>query len=154
MWEERLKHTNILKSVKEIKESIEELDLWVLIKYCTCWHNNIYKFWYYINNRQLMSDYWSILKYKNIWQDYLHNPEPDIKIIWQIHGWHLRMFLHKKLYVANFTTVDYIIIKQEWTRGNIKVEIEYNNTKSYNEQSEKFFKKINQFLITEFNINL
>ena len=47
---------------------------------------------------------------------------------------------------------NYISYHQEiWTHEEV---VKYNNTKPYMEQSENFYKKLNEWLISEFNIKL
>ena len=141
MKPELLKHIEILKTVPEIKELIEELKFGCIIS----WLPNEWKEW---------RKYW--IYWEN--DEYFNSRDEDYdEIIWQVHEWHLRMFLN--------TLWDNFIIKENWIINNVIVNsrstsiiettiCKLNNTKWYMEQDEKFFKKLNEFLINEFNIKI
>ncbi len=128
MKTELLRHIEILKTVSEIKESIEELKpgCWVTHERVNNWEPDILR-----------------LKKDNYTNWYI----TEAKIIWQVEERHLRMFInyhHELMCIWNNWDV---IIDEEW-------KWMLDNTKPYMEQSEEFFKKLNDWLIKEFNINL
>ena len=156
MKKELLRHIEILKTVPEIKESIEELKFWTILL------NKDYYQIIKIFIDELEACYWvqTIKKYiddiimpKNYaWENWEEEFNKDFQIIWQVEERHLRMFFEKLN--PKYWLIDNWIWKFNQEAGRIETEMKLDNSKSYIEQSEEFFKKLNNWLVNEFNIKL
>ena len=134
MEKELLRYINILKTVQEIKESIEELKFGSRMKhdwmYCTY-----------------------ILKDMCIW-DWENDCDIQIKgfktfeIIWQVEERHLRMFMNKRGIL--FYMGRWLFVSEWWIKMRI---CKIDNKKPHMEQSEEFYKKISDWIVTEFWID-
>ena len=139
-----LRHMEILKTLPEIKESIEELKFGCYINT----DNKNYIVTYYDSSRPIGTmrivdtAYWREVNYDVIMG--------EIKIIWQIEERHLRMFYTHNNWLAWFTTNCLSL----WTDNSDEKDLDLDDSKPYMEQSEKFFKKLNDWICKEFNINL
>ena len=147
MNKELLRHIEILKTVPEIKELIEIIKKWCIINHYSILHSE--DLWYVELTQALINWHWSIRfddELKKMVID--NNIDSTFKIIWQIHEWHLRMFLEEKEIYA-YIEWWWLILVNAWPSRPIT---SLDNTKPYQEQSEEFFKKLNDWLIKEFNI--
>jgi len=160
MWEHLLRYFEILKTVPEIKESIEELKFgcnfiyeWWEYSYCTFFSS------WEVNTTECRLPILSFDEAYKIKSEskqeiiFFNNLEKAIinrmKIIWQIHEWHLRMFLDKNKNKNIKIDTYWRFYNNIW-----EVEFQLNNTKDHTNQSEEFYKKLGDWLIKEFNIKL
>lgn len=159
MKTEVLRHIEILKTVPEIKESIEELRFGCRF----IWnHNEWVNIIYFVQEHNIVDLDGDVYHFEpcTTWDRFVIKD-----IIWQIHGWHLGMFLHEKYKNIDteeewdyfLTVVDWFIHKEtivDYEENSQKTICILDITKPYMEQSEEFFKKLNDWLIKEFNIKL
>ena len=152
MNNELLRHIEILKTIPEVKESIEELIPWCIIFYN--WWNHIIFRYFSIDEKVFINTWWgdSELMYWKYWIK---------KIIWQVEERHLRMFLQKKIdtvkWCIRVTAFWEILLGKyiNWETDTVYENLwSLDNSKSYMEQSEEFFKKLNYWIVKEFNIKL
>ena len=140
-------YINLINFLKEndesVKKDLETLKFGTKVKYCTCWHNNIYEDWIYIDDKYVMSEFWEVLEYKNIWQDYLHSTEPDIKIIWNNLDYH-----HIMMYCYN-KNIDLTIVEcwEIYNTGNWQFITKLDNTKPFHEQKSEVYKALLDYFI-------
>ena len=149
MKKQLLRHIEILKTVPEIKESIEELEKWCILLDS----DNIYKNFTIIektfNGKYIIweDDEW---KYEVKEQ---YEIEGYYNIIWQLQERHLRIFLDDKNFFLHIINWWFNCLCLYWRREKFTY-LKYDNSKPYNEQSEEFFKKLNYWIIKEFSINI
>ena len=129
-----LEHIRILKTDPILKKDIEKLRHWTYIEHKN-WH--IFRVWEWCDENQ------RIRNNINVWL---------MKRIWQIHEWYLRMFFSKNKWAFAISSEWKMIWNKnkEWSY----FELQLDNTKPYSEQSESFFKKLNEWLMSKFNIKL
>ena len=148
MKPELLRHIEILKTVPEIKKDIEELKFWcILEKFDNLWNKRILWRWYETWTFELQYHFndW-------VWHNsYQISKNLINKIIWQVEERHLRMFLKDKSEVRVDINIWWLIFKH-WYMSNWWIYLD--NSKPYMEQSSEFFKKLNDWIVKEFNIKL
>lgn len=151
MEKELLRHIEILKTVPEIKK---DLDKKLFVSSLTA------KEWNAVINQLQSFDYWECKnKEEAIWKqikglrsnikykDYSIFIEVCLGFDCDIEERHLRMFCEEKWYWM-------IINCQWWITVLNSIYFELDNSKPYMEQSEEFFKKLNDWIVKEFNIKL
>ncbi len=148
MNKELLRHIEILKTVPEIKESIEELKFGCVIKW---------DLWYlkYLWEFTDFSDYgnWELLHkfLRESWWTFECNHLPKTaEIIWQISERYLRMFCKENQISFNYWH-NCLRLWIVWSWINTP---RYSDSKPYMEQSEEFFKKLNDWICKEFSIDI
>lgn len=177
MKEHLKEHIEILKTDPEIKKNAEELKFWCNVS-VVCYEKGRNKNWWselikkWISNWYMSSDkeYAHINWFQrvNIHKDNLDDNSMSFdmsdywdkfysikKIIWQIHEWHLRMFFDH--HANNYECAPCPKIYSDWWLDFDELWIipaKLDNTKPYMEQSESFFKKLNEWLVSEFNIKV
>ena len=153
MKKELLRHIEILKTVPEIKENIEILRFWTILL------NKAYYRIIKVFVDEPEACYWvqviksyvdDIIMPKNyIWENWEEEFNKDFIVIWQVHEWHLRMFFEKK--DNRYCIMDNWIWWYSNSANRLISEVKIDNSKPYMEQSEEFFKKLNDWLEKEFN---
>lgn len=152
---ELLRHIEILKTVPEIKKSINFLKLWCILKYKKSWSYG----WVIFRNMTDWSHVWKFWKWHievNDWIQYTFIWFfQAFEIIWQVEERHLRMFLNGRVR----RNMGWFSIKEDWyicfdEDTEYELIILLDNSKPYMEQSEEFYKKLNDWIVKEFNIKL
>jgi hypothetical protein len=137
MYKEKL--IELLKTVPKIKQDLEELRFWTIIKY---------------NTKFKWKDTRNYFRYKWEWEWDNENYLPPYKminnqafiIIWnELEERHLRMYCESK----NIKYIQYVSwlieLKIRW---EIHKSISMDNSKSFSNQSEDFYEKLYNYLIT------
>jgi len=122
----------LLKTVPKIKEDLEEIKWWVWLKekswliYQNLWANKLFMPWHSIVNTTK--------------EDIL-----SMQVIPELEERHLRMYLNEKLsenyYITAWWKFWYI-----WYYNEKLKEIQLDNTKNFNEQSEDVYEKLFNYL--------
>lgn len=134
MWEHLQKHIEILKTIPSIKRNIEELKFGCYIEYKT---------WYIGRVTEDVDEMQRIRNNIDVGLAYT---------IGAIHSWHLLKFMDKKWKEWHINEKWRISehyfdkMRSYWRFTDLKLD----NTKPYMEQSEDFFKKLNNYLIENF----
>lgn len=150
MNKELLKHIEILKTVPEIRNNIINAKFGTIIQ-------DIHTKDYYIISWKINIKWVNVKPYHCRYRREKFLTFEEIKIIWQIHEWHLRMFFDSIRWDFNFfINIEpcWNIVKEFRCKKENKTILILDNARPYQEQSEEFFKKLNNWLIKEFNINI
>lgn len=148
---EQLKFIEILKTVPEVKELVEELRFGCVIQWISCNPQHLdyitekarYLKWKWIYKTIL----WYLDENINIrWGDY--------EVIWLIELNHLLMFLESKGYRSYIDYMWLNISVFDWWKLVDRKKIKMDTKKNLMNQEESFYKEFNQFAEENFNIKL
>lgn len=140
MNKEKLRLINILKRDEEIKTQIEEKEN-ILNNILNCYYCN--RDWSAWNYWTMTRDDFELLDWTEAWEEL----EEAFSIIEERH---LRMFCSiNKQWL--FIEAGMLNFYQTWNPNNFIIFLDLK--KPFSEQSEEFYKKLNDFLEKEFNIN-